>query len=88
MTSVTSYKFWVSIVFCLLSPIVVESILAVNFLAITTPILAFAGISVADQLIDLTKTSWKIMIVAMFVFAGAYVCTTIVAQLGLTLMGS
>ena len=58
----------VSIVFCLMSNFIVEAILAVDFLSITTPVLAFAGISVANQLVDLTKTSWKILIVAIFVF--------------------
>ena len=61
----------VSIVFCLMSNFIVEAILAVDFLSITTPVLAFAGISVANQLVDLTKTSWKILIVAIFVFSGA-----------------
>ena len=55
----------VSIVFCLMSNFIVEAILAVDFLSITTPVLAFAGISVANQLVDLTKTSWKILIVAI-----------------------
>lgn len=77
----------VSIVFCLMSNYIVEAILAVDFLSITTPVLAFAGISVANQLVDLTKTSWKILIVAIFVFSGAYLLTTIVAQIGLTLAG-
>lgn len=77
----------VSIVFCLMSNFIVEAILAVDFLSITTPVLAFAGISVANQLVDLTKTSWKILIVAIFVFSGAYLLTTIVAQIGLTIAG-
>lgn len=77
----------VSIVFCLMSNFIVEAILAVDFLSITTPVLAFAGISVANQLVDLTKTSWKILIVAIFVFSGAYLLTTIVAQIGLGIAG-
>ena len=77
----------VSIVFCLMSNFIVEAILAVDFLSITTPVLAFAGISVANQLVDLTKTSWKILIVAIFVFSGAYLLTTIVAQFGLSIAG-
>lgn len=77
----------VSIIFCLMSNFIVEAILAVDFLSITTPVLAFAGISVANQLVDLTKTSWKILIVAIFVFSGAYLLTTIVAQIGLGIAG-
>lgn len=78
----------VSLIFCLLSDFFVQAIGAVDFLSITTPVLAFAGISVADSLVDLTKTSWKIAIVAIFVFSGAYVMTSIVAQLGLMLSGA
>ncbi|XJS10726.1 hypothetical protein ACF3NG_00180 [Aerococcaceae bacterium WGS1372] len=77
----------VSIIFCLMSNFVVEAILAVDFLSITTPVLAFAGISVANQLVDLTKTSWKILIVAIFVFSGTYLLSTILAQIGLGIAG-
>lgn len=78
----------VSLIFCLFSDFFVQAIGAVDFLSITTPVLAFAGISVADSLGDLTKTSWKIAIVAIFVFSGAYVTTSLVAQLGLLLSGA
>ncbi|MCS7461045.1 hypothetical protein N0M98_12905 [Paenibacillus doosanensis] len=77
---------WVSItslVFCLISDSFIKMIQAVDFLSITTPILTFAGISVADRLIDLRKTSWKVAIVAIFVFSGMYVGSAILAQIGL-----
>ncbi|MBE1442932.1 MULTISPECIES: hypothetical protein [unclassified Paenibacillus] len=79
---------WVSItslVFCLISDTFIHMIQAVDFLSITTPILTFAGISVADRLIDLRKTSWKVAIVAIFVFSGMYVGSAILAQIGLHL---
>ncbi|GAA4852183.1 hypothetical protein GCM10023310_33780 [Paenibacillus vulneris] len=79
---------WVSItslVFCLISDTFIHKIQAVDFLSITTPILTFAGISVADRLIDLRKTSWKVAIVAIFVFSGMYVGSAILAQIGLHL---
>ncbi|WP_249870694.1 hypothetical protein [Oceanobacillus saliphilus] len=82
---------WVSItslVFCLASDFFVQSISAVDFLSITTPILTFAGISVANRLVDLRKTSWKIAIVAIFVFTGTYVGSALLAQLGLFLAGN
>ena len=71
---------WVSLTslfFCLLS----------DFLSITTPILAFAGLSVADSLMDLRKTSWKVAIVAVFVFIGTYLGSAVIAQIGLFLSG-
>lgn len=81
---------WVSIVsliFCLISDFFVQAISGVDFLSITTPILAFAGLSVADSLVDLRKTSWKIAIVAVFVFIGTYAGSAIIAQIGLILSG-
>ncbi|MFD2211483.1 hypothetical protein ACFSMW_17380 [Virgibacillus halophilus] len=81
---------WVSItslVFCLLSDFFVNVIQAVDFLAITTPILTFAGISVANRLTDLRKTSWKVAIVAVFVFSGTYIGSALLAQLGLLVTG-
>ncbi|MTW86980.1 hypothetical protein F3157_15125 [Virgibacillus dakarensis] len=79
---------WVSItslVLCLISDFFVRVIQAVDFLSITTPILTFAGISVANRLVDLRKTSWKVAIVAAFVFTGTYVGSAVLAQLGLYL---
>lgn len=73
----------VSLVFCLMSNFFVKAIGAVDFLSITTPVLAFAGVSVADSLGDLTKSSWKMLIVAIFVFLGSYLGRVILAQLGI-----
>ena len=65
----------------------VKAIGAVDFLSITTPVLAFAGVSVADSLGDLTKSSWKMLIVAIFVFLGSYLGRVILAQLGIMITG-
>jgi hypothetical protein len=81
---------WVSItslVMCLISDFFVQAIQAVDFLSITTPILTFAGISVANRLVDLKNTSWKVAIVAVFVFSGTYIGSTLVAEIGLLLAG-
>ncbi|MBS6500702.1 MAG: hypothetical protein KH415_03520 [Clostridium sp.] len=81
---------WVSIVsliFCLMSNFFVKAIGAVDFLSITTPVLAFAGVSVADSLGDLTKSSWKMLIVAIFVFLGSYLGRVLLAQLGIMITG-
>lgn len=81
---------WVSIVsliFCIMSPFIVDAINAVDFLSITTPILTYAGISVADRLVDLRKVSWKVAITAIFVFMGTYLGSALLAQLGFFLTG-
>lgn len=81
---------WVSItslICCLISDVFITAIANVNFLSITTPILTFAGISVADRLVDLRKTSWKIAIVAVFVFTGTYLGSAVISEIGLSLAG-
>ncbi|MDN5820278.1 MAG: hypothetical protein L0H39_02195, partial [Brachybacterium sp.] len=77
----------VSLVGCLAWSGFVGAIGAVDFLSLTTPILAFAGISVADRLVDLSKTSWKVAITAIFVFIGTYVGSALLAQFGLSVTG-
>lgn len=82
---------WVSLVSlagCLGWSGFVDAIGAVDFLSLTTPILAFAGVSVADRLVDLSKTSWKIAITAIFVFIGTYVGSALLAHFGLSVAGS
>ncbi|WP_409271293.1 hypothetical protein V1499_17895 [Neobacillus sp. SCS-31] len=76
-----------SLIFCSISDWFIKAIGAVDFLSITTPILAFAGISVVDQLVDLRKTSWKVGIVAVFVFLGTYIGSALLAQFGLFVSG-
>ncbi|MBS4202348.1 hypothetical protein KHA93_22360 [Bacillus sp. FJAT-49732] len=77
----------ISLVMCLISDFFVQAIRAVDFLSITTPILTFAGISVANRLVDLKNTSWKVAIVAIFVFSGTYIGSTLMAQIGLFFAG-
>ena len=82
---------WVSLVSlagCLAWSGFVDAIGAVDFLSLTTPILAFAGVSVADRLVDLSKTSWKVAITAIFVFIGTYVGSALLAQFGLSVAGA
>ncbi|ATG51803.1 hypothetical protein CFK38_09925 [Brachybacterium vulturis] len=82
---------WVSLVSlagCLAWSGFVGAIGAVDFLSLTTPILAFAGISVADRLVDLSRTSWKVAITAIFVFIGTYVGSALLAQFGLSVTGA
>ena len=69
----------VSLVACIIFPQVIEAVNSIDFLSITTPILTYAGISVADRLKDLRKVSWKIVIVGIFVFLGTYLGSAILA---------
>lgn len=59
----------------------------VDFLATTTPILAFAGISVGNKMDQLKKISWKLVIISIAVFIGTYFGSAIVAQTILKMQG-
>ncbi|HEY9040415.1 MAG TPA: hypothetical protein VIN05_15910 [Roseovarius sp.] len=54
----------------------------VNFLTLATPCLAYAGIAIAKQEIDIAKSSgWKIFIVAVLVMTGTYIGSAFIADL-------
>ena len=59
----------------------------VSFLSLTTPILAYAGISISKDLDALKKTGWRIVVVATFVFIGTYLGSAIIAESTLRLTG-
>jgi len=59
----------------------------VSFLSLTTPILAYAGISIGKDLDALKKTGWRIVVVAIFVFIGTYLGSAIIAESTLRLTG-
>lgn len=59
----------------------------VEFLATTTPILAYAGLSVGLQVRRMRNVSWKLVIVAVFVFFGTFFGSTLIAQTILSAQG-
>lgn len=59
----------------------------VEFLALTTPILAYAGLSIGKDLAMFRKMSWRIIVVAVAVYTGTFVCSTAIAQVMLHLEG-
>ena len=52
----------------------------VDFLALATPILAFAGLSFGKDLDKFKTMSWRIVVVALAVYTGTFLCAAIVAQ--------
>ncbi len=86
--------FWVSVIAILsttpLSPVaktVTYFTGKVDFLALCTPILAYAGLGVGKDLEDFKKISWKIVIVALCVYTGTFLFATMVAQVMLHVEG-
>lgn len=59
----------------------------VSFLSLTSPILAYAGISIGKDLGALKKTGWRIVVVAIVVFIGTYIGSALIAELTLRAMG-
>lgn len=59
----------------------------INFLALTTPILAYAGVGIGKDLPALKQTGWRIVIVSLFVMAGTYIGSAAIAHVVLKFLG-
>ncbi|WP_272701229.1 hypothetical protein [Desulfovibrio sp. Fe33] len=59
----------------------------VNFLALTTPILAYAGVGIGKDLPALKATGWRIAVISLFVMAGTYIASAGIAQIILKSLG-
>lgn len=86
--------FWISIIALLsTSPIspVAKTVLAytgkMDFMAIATPILAYAGLAVGKDLPMFKTMSWRIIVVALAVYTGTFVFATIIAEAVLRVQG-
>lgn len=61
---------------------ILDKVSHVNFLTLATPCLAYAGIAIARQEIEIArKSGWKLFIVAVLVMTGTYVGSAFVADL-------
>ena len=86
--------FWVSIVAVMVSipgfpggDVVISYTKQVSFLALTTPLLAYAGLSVGKDMEAFKALSWRIIPVALAVAAGSFICATVLAEIMLGLEG-
>ncbi|WP_406541675.1 hypothetical protein [Clostridium ljungdahlii] len=59
----------------------------IDMIALTTPVLAFAGLSLGKDLKLFKSLSWKIIIVALTVYTGTFVFATMIAQIVLKATG-
>ena len=59
----------------------------VNFLALCTPILAYAGIYTGKNLSALKNTGWRIFVLAVAVMFGTYIFSALIAHVVLKLIG-
>ncbi|RYG73305.1 hypothetical protein EU245_07230 [Lentibacillus lipolyticus] len=66
---------------------IVEWTSQVELLALTTPILAYAGIVIGRSWTDFMKLGWKTIIVASLVMIGTFLGSALIAELVLRLQG-
>lgn len=59
----------------------------VNFVALCTPILAYAGISIGKDIEAFKKSGWRIVVLACAVFIGTYLASAVIAQMILKMLG-
>lgn len=59
----------------------------IQFAALGTPTLAYAGLALGKDLPILKKMSWKIVVVGLAVISGTFLLATIVSQIALLLEG-
>ncbi|MGL4913973.1 MAG: hypothetical protein ACRC3Y_16245 [Romboutsia sp.] len=64
-----------------------EQVANINFMAITTPLLAFAGISVGNKIEELKAMSWKIVVISLVVFTTIFFACASIAHVVLKMQG-
>jgi hypothetical protein len=70
-----------------LSGTIMKYVNEINFMSLTTPVLAYAGLSLAKDLDALKESGWKLVIVAVFVFVGTFVGSALIADVVLRMTG-
>ncbi|MFD2922428.1 hypothetical protein [Halobacillus naozhouensis] len=60
---------------------------SINLLALTTPILAYAGIAIGRSWTDFVKLGWRTIVVASFVMIGTFLGSAIIAEVVLRMQG-
>lgn len=69
------------------SDYVVKWTTEVNLLALTTPILAYAGIAIGRSWADFAKLGWRSLIVGTLVLFGTYLGSALIAEVILRMQG-
>lgn len=53
----------------------------IQFLALATPVLAYAGIAIGKSWNDFTKLEWRSIVVSLFVLFGTFIGSAVIAQI-------
>lgn len=59
----------------------------VNLLAIATPILAYAGVSIGRSWFDFVQLGWRTIVIGMFVLLGTFLGSAVIAEVILRFQG-
>jgi hypothetical protein len=85
---------WISLIALLVSSSVfpgnayiVKAAEQINFMALATPILAYAGLSFGKDLKEFKKLGWRIVVVSLVVYTGTFIFSSLIAELGFRLTG-
>lgn len=57
----------------------------VNFMALTTPVQAYVGCSLAKNLPELKKASLSLLVVTVLTLVGTFICSALIADITLKL---
>ncbi|TQR13757.1 hypothetical protein [Psychrobacillus soli] len=66
---------------------IVEKTGKINFMALATPILAYAGLSLGKDLESFKKLGWRIVVVSLVVYTGTFLFATLFAEIVFKLQG-
>lgn len=70
-----------------ISKVFTSQVANINFMAITTPLLAFAGISVGNKIEELKSMSWKIVVISLLVFTTIFFACASIGHIVLKIQG-
>jgi hypothetical protein len=59
----------------------------IPFMALATPVLAYAGIAIGKSWADFTRLGWKTIVVSLLVLFGTYIGSAIIAEIVLRIQG-
>ena len=66
---------------------IVEKTALINFMALATPILAYAGLSLGKDLESFKKLGWRIVVISIVVYTGTFLFATMFAEIIFKLQG-
>lgn len=66
---------------------IVDQTSKINFMAIATPILAYAGLSLGKDIESFKKLGWRIVVVSLVVYTGTFLFASLFAEIIFKIQG-